>query len=133
VEVRAPDRECGARPGPDRLRSTPGWTPTAEAFGASVELAASGTQLCFVVGHERLPDQAVASVGGRTVVRLPDGRRLLAVVRLDTLPVLQRHPDVALAGPVTIDAERFGRFARLVGLDETADGGGDGDHGDSAA
>jgi hypothetical protein len=132
VTVPAPDHDDGARNG-EGTPSGPGWSPTAEAFGATVEVAAGGVQLCLVVGRAGMPDRAVRSVGGRTVLRLPDGRRLLAVVRLETLLALQAHADVALAGPVTIDAERFGRFAELVGLDEAADGGDDGDHRDTAA
>jgi hypothetical protein len=51
------------------------------------------------------------------VTRLPDPRRVLAVAPLDAYTGLRKHPAVELAGPVTIDPERFGSFAKLIGLD----------------
>ncbi len=76
-----------------------------------------GQSLFFVVGRTGPPDLAVRAVGGQVLTRLPDQRRVLAVAALDAYTALSRHPEVALAGPVSIDAERFGRFAQLVGLD----------------
>lgn len=76
-----------------------------------------GQSLFFVVGRTGPPDLAVRAVGGQVLTRLPDQRRVLAVAALDRYTALSRHPEVALAGPVSIDAERFGRFAQLVGLD----------------
>jgi hypothetical protein len=52
------------------------------------------------------------------VTRLPDPRRVLAVLPLTAHAELRAHPQLELAGPVTIDAERFGRFAELIGLDD---------------
>ena len=40
-----------------------------------------------------------------------------AVAPMDAYSGLSKHPAVALAGPVTIDPERFGSFAKLIGLD----------------
>jgi hypothetical protein len=94
----------------------------AEAFGARIGVAADGVLLCLVVGRAGSPEQAVASVGGTVVLRIPDGRRALATAPYSGLTALQRHPDVAVAGPVSIDPERFGRFAELVGLDAAASG-----------
>jgi hypothetical protein len=42
---------------------------------------------------------------------------VLAVAPLEAYAGLSKHPAVALAGPVSIDAQRFGSFAKLVGLD----------------
>jgi hypothetical protein len=102
-------RYCGAGP--------VGSSATSEAFGASVDVRAEGQSLYFVVGWVGPPDLAVRAVGGQVVTRLPDPRRVLAVAPLDGYAALSRHRDVALAGPVSIDPQRFGAFARLVGLD----------------
>ncbi|MGH3072291.1 MAG: hypothetical protein ACRDNB_08490 [Gaiellaceae bacterium] len=107
--VQEADRYCGTPP--------VGSSATARAFGANVEVAADGRSLFLVVGWVGPPDVAIRSVGGQVVTRLPDRRRVLAVAAFDAYTALSRHPDVALAGPVSIDAERFGRFAQLVGLD----------------
>jgi hypothetical protein len=94
-----------------------GSSAAARAFGASVAIATAGESLFLVVGRTGPPDPAVRAVGGQVLTRLPDQRRVLAVASLDAYTALSRHPDIALAGPVSIDAERFGRFAQLVGLD----------------
>jgi hypothetical protein len=52
------------------------------------------------------------------VVRLPDPRRVLAIAPLAAHERLRHHPELALAGPVGIDAERFNAFAQMIGLDE---------------
>ncbi len=104
-----PDRYCG-------IPST-GSSTTAQTFGAEVSLGMEGQSLFLVLGAGGPPDAAVHAAGGQIVTRLPDPRRVLAVVPFDASPALSRHPAVALAGPVTIDANRFGNFAKLVGLD----------------
>ena len=76
-----------------------------------------GRSLFFVLGYSGPPDAAVRAAGGQIVTRLPDPRRVLAVVPLDAYSGLSEHPAVALAGPVSIDAARFGSFSKLVGLD----------------
>lgn len=96
-----------------------GTSPAARAFGASISIATEGQSLFLVVGREEPPDLAVRTVGGEVLTRLPDQRRVLAVAELDAYAALNRHPDIALAGPVSIDAERFARFAQLIGLDAT--------------
>ncbi|MFN2418826.1 MAG: hypothetical protein ABR593_07880 [Candidatus Limnocylindria bacterium] len=84
----------------------------------SVSVATQGQSLFLVVGRSGPPDLAIRAVGGQVLTRLPGQRRVLAVAALDAYPALSRHPEIALAGPVSIDAERFGRFAQLIGLDE---------------
>lgn len=105
----------------DRYCGTPaaGSSDTARSFGAEVSLGMEGQSLFFVLGRGGPPDTAVRAAGGQVVTRLPDPRRVLAVVPLDAYSGLSRHPAVALAGPVSIDPQRFGNFAKLVGLDAT--------------
>lgn len=90
----------------------------ADAFGAEVLAPMNGNSLFFVVGRGGPPDAAVRLLDGVVVTRLPDRRRVLAVLPLAAHGALARHPNVATAGPVSLDAERFARFARLLGLDE---------------
>lgn len=111
------DRYCGEADIPDTVASGPGSSRIAEAFGANVGMATDGALLCLVVGRTGSPEPAVASVGGTVLLRIPDGRRVLATASYAALTALQRRPDVALAGPVSIDRDRFGHFAQLVGLD----------------
>lgn len=103
------DRYCGA--------ASTGASATAEAFGADVSLKTEGRSLFFVLGRSGPPDVAVRAAGGQVVTRLPDPRRVLAIAPLESYSGLSRHPDVSLAGPVSIDAERFSAFAKLIALD----------------
>ena len=89
----------------------------ANAFGAKVSVPVNGRSLFFVVGRSGAPDAPVQAVGGTVVVRLPDERRVLAIAPLAAHEQLRRHPDLALAGAVSVDARRFGAFARMIGLD----------------
>jgi hypothetical protein len=104
------DRYCGST-------STVGSSATSRSFGAKVDVVTEGQSLFFVVGWTGAPDSAVRSVGGQVVTRLPDPRRVLALAPLEAYSALSRHHEIALAGPVSIDAARFGAFARMVGLD----------------
>jgi hypothetical protein len=112
VLVEGTDRYCGTPP--------VGSSDTARAFGANVAVSTEGQSLFFVVGWTAPPDVPVRAAGGQVVTRLPDPRRVLAVAPLEAYSALSRHPDIALAGPVSIDPERFGRFAQLVGLDRAS-------------
>lgn len=77
--------------------------------------------LYLVVGRVGSPDLAVATIGGQVLVRLPNQTHVLALIPSNTERALKAHPDVALAGAVTIDPVRFAQFARLAGLDMSAD------------
>ncbi len=90
----------------------------AQAFGAAVTVQHEGGGLYLVVGQGASPVGVVRSAGGEVVLRLPDGLRILAILPNDSHEAVQRHPTIALAGRVTIDRERFGRFTALVGLDQ---------------
>jgi hypothetical protein len=94
------------------------FAPMAEAFGASVQVSAGGRGLFYVRGRTRSPSALVQGVGGQIVVHLPDPRRVLAILPLESHADLQRQPEIAVAGQVAVDADRFAGFARLVGLDE---------------
>jgi hypothetical protein len=109
LAVRASDRYSGD---PNGLSST------ARAFGARVTLPIEGRSLFFVVGRGEAPDAIVRAAGGVVVARLPDPRRVLAVLSLAAGTGLRGHPGLELAGPVSIDAERFARFTELIGLDD---------------
>jgi hypothetical protein len=90
----------------------------AEAFGASVQVSAAGRGLFYVRGRSRSPSALVEGAGGRIVVHLPDPRRVLAILPLESHADLQRQPEIAVAGQVAVDPDRFAGFARLIGLDE---------------
>ena len=104
------DRYCGSV-------SSVGESATSRAFGASVSVSNEGQSLFFVVGWAGPPDLAVRAAGGQVVTRLPDPRRVLAVAPLEAYSTLARHHEIAVAGPVSIDPDRFGSFAQLMGLD----------------
>jgi hypothetical protein len=110
VHAKEADRYCGSG-------TSVGESATSKAFGANVRVVTEGQSLFFVVGWTGPPDLAVRAAGGQVVTRLPDPRRVLAVAPLEAYSTLSRHHEVALAGPISIDAQRFGAFARLVGLD----------------
>ena len=99
-----------------------GDSATARQFGASIDVATTeGRALFLVVGKGVSPRPAVASVDGQVVAELPDGVRVLALMPVAMQATVQRHRDVALAGPVTIDPVRFARFAALLGLNGGAE------------
>ncbi len=71
-----------------------------------------------MIGRDGPPDAIVASIGGTVVTRLQDRRRVLAVAPLAAHAALRQNRGLELAGPVSIDPERFERFTRLVGLND---------------
>jgi hypothetical protein len=109
LAVHAPDRSCG---------KPSGLSTTARDFGARVTLPFEGRSLFFVVGRGEAPDAIVRAAGGTVVAHLPDARRVVAVLSMAAGMGLRGHPGLELAGPVSIDAERFARFMELIGLDD---------------
>jgi hypothetical protein len=97
-------------------RPDTGLSPTAEAFGAEISTPERERSLFFVIGRDGPPDAIVRSIGGTVVTHLQDRRRVLAVAPLAAHAALRQNRDLELAGPVSIDPERFERFTRLVGL-----------------
>lgn len=90
----------------------------ARSFGATVAINNQHQGLYLVIGYQQAPVHAVREAQGQVVLLIPERRSLLAVLPGATAhSILQRHPDVALAGPVTIDPTRFASFVRLAGLD----------------
>jgi hypothetical protein len=88
----------------------------AEAFEAKIDTREDGNALFYVVARTGAPDAAVRSVGGEVVSRLASSREALALAPLSAHSTLRSHPDLELAGPVTVDAERFQRFVSLIGM-----------------
>jgi hypothetical protein len=95
-----------------------GHSPTAEAFGAEISTADRETSLFFVIGGDGPPDAAVRSVGGTIVTHLQDSHRALAIAPLAAHAALRKDRTLKVAGPVSIDPERFERFTRLIGLND---------------
>jgi len=93
----------------------PGSSPTAEAFDATISAPEQGKSLFYVVTRGGTPDAAVLSVGGVIAARLATPNAALALAPLAAHAALRERPDIALAGPVTIDAERFQRFTSVIG------------------
>jgi hypothetical protein len=96
-----------------------GISPTAEAFGAEVSTPERERSLFFVIGRDGPPDATVRSVGGTVVTHLQDRRRVLAVAPLAAHAALRQSRELLLAGPISIDPQRFARFARLIGLNDS--------------
>jgi hypothetical protein len=95
----------------------PGPTSTAEAFEAEISTSDQGRSLFFIASRTgTTPDAAVSAVGGTIVTRLHDVRRVLAIAPLAAHAQLRTHRDLELAGPVSVEPQRFERFARLIGL-----------------
>jgi L-ascorbate metabolism protein UlaG (beta-lactamase superfamily) len=89
------------------------------AFDAEISNSEKGLSLFFVVAREGTPDAAVLSVGGSVVTRLIDPRRALAVAPLAAHAQLRDHFQLQLAGPVSVDPQRFQHFAELIGLSDS--------------
>jgi hypothetical protein len=92
-----------------------GSSATAKTFDANISIADQEQSLFYVVARAGTPDAAVRSVGGEVVSRLTV-RKALALAPLALYSTLRNHPDLQLAGPITIDPERFARFTRLLGV-----------------
>jgi hypothetical protein len=90
----------------------------AQAFAAKIELATSDLGLFFIVGRDSSVDEAVRSVGGTIVFRLPGNQKVLAVLRLTAFHYIKQHPAISLVGPVVVDQERFARFAAMLKLEQ---------------
>jgi hypothetical protein len=89
----------------------------AGAFGATIRVSRpEGAGLCLVVTRGADAGGLVAGAGGRVVTRFPGATRCLALVTWAGMESLRAHRAVAVAGPVSIDAERFERFASFAGL-----------------
>ncbi|MCU0892515.1 MAG: hypothetical protein MUE77_12430 [Sandarakinorhabdus sp.] len=86
----------------------------AEQFGADVRTASEGRALCMVIGHVS-PVSAINAVGGTLAAMLPN-HRAIAIVDLRHLPALQGHEDIRVAGPISVDPQRFAAFQRLIGV-----------------
>ncbi len=94
----------------------------AEAFGATVRVSASDRGLFLVIGRDRSPARLVSALGGRVVYQTPNERALLAAMPAAVFMALRHHRDIAHAGPVTIEPERFKQFIALARLNSQTGG-----------
>jgi hypothetical protein len=109
----SPGRGQNSDGSPD-ARPTAGASDMARAFDADVSVGGTGPALFYVSARSGTPDAAVRSVGGELVSRLTSERQALALAPLAAHAALRDHPELEIAGPVMIDAERFNRFSELT-------------------
>lgn len=95
----------------------PGSSATSAAFGATVEITGGDRALYYVVGRDATFISALAETGAGIVVRL-DEMHVLAVAGIGAFLRLTRDPRVRLAGPVTLDMDRFTRVLGLAGREQ---------------
>lgn len=86
----------------------------ARSFGAKVEVSSGSLALCLIVTVGS-PLPAVNAVGARVLAQLSP-TRVIAVVDMTLFGQLQHRRDVLMAGPISVDPARFGRFQRIVGV-----------------
>jgi hypothetical protein len=89
---------------------------TAEAFGAKISIAMPDSGLYLVTGRAALPGQLVRSLHGQLIFIVPNSFTLLALMPATSFLALKTHRDIAHAGPVSIDSQRFNHFLELIGL-----------------
>ncbi len=88
----------------------------AGAFGARIRITPPDTGLFLVEGRVTPPRQLIAAHGGRIVLVIPGGNRILALLPGAAYPALLSHRDLRHIGPVSIDPERFEHFMEHSGL-----------------
>lgn len=96
------------------MTSQAGSDQFADGFGANVSTKSGGRGMCMIIAH-RSPVAAINAAGGTLVTLLPN-HRAIAIVDLRNLPLLQHHEDVRVAGPISVDPQRFAAFQRLAGV-----------------
>lgn len=94
-----------------------GDSPTAKAFGAQIRAALPVRGLYLVIGHDDSVSGLVQGTGGQVIVRFPNTFKLLAMLPVSAFFSLRQHRLIAMVGPVSIDPQRFARFAAIAGLD----------------
>ena len=87
----------------------------ADCFDAGVSVGAAGAALFYVIAHRDTPDAAVHSVGGEVFARRAHPPQPRVVAPHAAHAQLRDHRDLRLAGPVTVDPQRFRHFTELVG------------------
>lgn len=92
-------------------------TGIARAFGANVRMTVADQGLYLVLGRRTSPVSAVRRAGGQVIMQIPNTHKLLALMHVEMAFACRSDPDVAFAGPVAVDPERFSRFAAQAGLD----------------
>jgi hypothetical protein len=94
-----------------------GDSPTAKAFGAQIQAALPERGLYLVIGHDASVTGLVQGTGGQVIVTFPNTFKLLAILPISTFFTLRQHRLIVMVGPVSIDPQRFARFAAIAGLD----------------
>lgn len=96
-------------------RGRPEPSATAKAFGAKLELSMPDRGLYLVKGHDASLAMLVKQTGGHIAVILSP-KTLLAILPIAGYFSLQGAAGIAFVGPVSIDQQRFARFAGLFKL-----------------
>lgn len=91
-----------------------GESATAQAFGATVSVAQGSWAICLVAVR-RDPAAALNAVGAKLLASLTSSK-VIAFVDMTLFAQLRSHPDVAHAGAISIDPQRFARFQEIIGL-----------------
>lgn len=86
------------------------------SFGASVKVVQKDQTLTLVIGRGGSPNPAIRGLGGRTVMEFSRAK-VLALMSVQQIFALRRHPAIEFAGPVAIDAERHAQFLARVRTD----------------
>lgn len=91
-----------------------GDSATAQAFGANVAVATGSWAMCLVIAR-RDPAAALNAVGARLLATL-SSTQVIAFVDMTLFAQLRGHPDIASAGSISVDPQRFARFQKMVGV-----------------
>lgn len=86
---------------------------TARGFGATIEMTRGSLALCLVATTGS-PLPAINAVGAKVLAALSP-TRVIAVVDMTRFGQLQRRPDILMAGPISVDPQRFARFQQILG------------------
>lgn len=90
------------------------------AFGAKIDIVQVDNGLYLVTGRSVKPFVLVKAVGGQVLYAIPNSFSVLAILPARAFLSIRKHRDVAHAGPVTVDGERFNRFVTLIGAETKA-------------
>lgn len=84
-----------------------------DSFSANVSVAEPPQSLFFVSGRGAAPDPSIRAIGAKVLTRL-SGHSVLAIGPFAQMRTLASHPEIATAGPINIDNERFAAFTAIA-------------------
>ncbi len=90
-----------------------GFSDTAEAFGARIDISIPDQGLYLVVEHGLSPVGLIRQSGGRIIFDLAN-HRALAVLPTQAFLAFRSYRQIAFIGPVNVEQERFARFMTLM-------------------